>query len=297
MTQSGIAAGVTIDKARRIVVEAFRGNGLDSPETDARVLLGHALGLDRSALTASSDRPLSAPEAAAVAAVAARRLSHEPVAHIVGHREFWSLDLRVTPDTLVPRPETETIVEAALEAIDCTGPRTRPLRIVDLGTGTGALLLALLSELPQAFGIATDLSPKALAVARDNATRHGLDRRAGFVLGDFGTALAGPFDLVVSNPPYISSEEILDLAPEVKDHDPLLALDGGPDGLDAYRALARDAGRLLAPSGALVVELGAGQAADVAALLAGAGLYVETPARPDLAGIPRAITARLSVHR
>jgi release factor glutamine methyltransferase len=294
---AGIAIGITVDKARRVLVEAFRNSDLDSPETDARVLLGHALGLDRSALTASPDRPLSAPEAAAVMALAARRLSREPVAHIVGAREFWSLDLRVTPDTLVPRPETETVVEAALAALDRTGPRTRPWLIADLGTGTGALLLALLQELPQAFGIATDLNPGALAVARDNATRHRLERRAAFVLCDFGTALAGPFGLVVSNPPYISSEEVPRLAPEVKDHDPLLALDGGTDGLDAYRAIARDAGRLLAPTGMLVVELGAGQAPDVAGLFTAAGLYVETPARPDLAGIPRAMTARLPMHR
>jgi release factor glutamine methyltransferase len=294
---TGIVAGIAVDKARRILVETFRNGDLDSPETDARILLGYALNLDRSALTASSDRSLDASEAAAITAIAARRLSHEPVAHIIGRREFWSLDLRVTPDTLVPRPETETIVEAALDAIDRAGPRTRALLIADLGTGTGALLLALLQELPQAFGIATDISPKALAVARDNAARHGLDRRAGFVRCDFGTALAGPFDLVVSNPPYISREEIPGLALEVKDHDPLLALDGGPDGLEAYRAIAHDAGRLLAPTGALVVELGAGQAADVAGLFTGAGLYVETPVRPDLAGIPRALTAHLSMHR
>jgi release factor glutamine methyltransferase len=293
MSRPGIVAGITIDQARRIMIDTFRRNDIDSPETDARVLLGHALGLDRSALTASSDRALSPTEAAAVAAIGARRLARAPVAHLVGHREFWSLDLRVTPDTLVPRPETETIIEAALDAVDRSGPRTRPLLIADLGTGTGALLLALLQELPHAFGIATDLSPKALAVARDNATRHRLERRAAFVQGDFGTALAGPFDLVVSNPPYISSDEIPVLAPEVKDHDPLLALDGGPDGLDAYRAIARDAGRLLAPDGTLVVELGAGQAAAVVGLLAGAGLSTETPVRPDLAGIPRAMTARL----
>lgn len=297
MSLSGIVAGIPVDKARRILIEAFRDGDMESPETDARVLLGHVLGLSWSALTASSDRPLGALEAAAVMTVARRRLSHEPVAHIVGRREFWSLDLRVTPDTLAPRPDTETVVEAALDAIDRAGPRTHPWRIADLGTGTGALLLALLRELPQAFGMATDLSPGALAVARDNAARHELDSRAGFVACDFGAALPGGWDLVISNPPYISSNDIPALAAEVRDYDPRLALDGGPDGLEAYRAIARDAGRLLAPSGALVVELGAGQAADVAALFTAAGLYVETPARPDLAGVPRALMARSPLHR
>ena len=186
-------------------------------------------------------------ELEAIAAVAARRLAREPVARIIGRKEFWGLSLGLNMQTLVPRPETETVVEAALAALDCGGVRTRPLRILDLGTGSGALMLALLSELPATFGIGTDISSEALCCARDNATALGLARRASFVACDYGAALAGPFDLIVSNPPYIAHGDIATLAPEVSAFDPPRALDGGIDGLDGYRAIAADARRLLAP--------------------------------------------------
>jgi release factor glutamine methyltransferase len=189
----------------------------------------------------------------------------------------------------VPRPETETVVEAALTAVDALGARTRPLRIADLGTGSGALILALLSELPNAFGVGTDASAAALLVARDNARRLGLTR-ASFVAGDMAAALRGPFDVIVSNPPYIASGDIATLAAEVRDFDPRLALDGGRDGLDLYRAIAAAAPALLAPGGALVVELGIGQMEPVAALFAAAGL-APAPPRPDLNGVPRALVA------
>ena len=253
-----IAPGLTVAEARRALADAFRDAGLDSPELDARILLGHALGLSHTALATDPGRILDKRETEALAALAARRMQHDPVARILGTKEFWGLPLAVTDATLVPRPETETIVEAALAAIDDGGPRTRTLRVADLGTGTGALLLALLSELPHAFGIGTDTSVAALSAARSNAERLGLARRAGFVACDFGTALAGPFDLVVVNPPYIASAEIAALPPEVR-RDPRLALDGGADGLDCYRAVTGDARRLLSPTGQLVVELGFGQ--------------------------------------
>src|SRR5208283_4516596 len=192
--------------------------------------------------------------------------------------------------TLVPRPETETVVEAALAAIDSHGPRAGVGQIADLGTGSGALLLALLTELPTATGIGTDTSLSALAVARDNARRLGLFR-AQFVACDMAAALGGPFDLIVSNPPYVASGAIAALAPEVRDFDPRQALDGGPDGLDFYRAIAATVPALLGPGGALVVELGAGQAEAVAALFSAAGL-VSSPSRPDLGGVPRALLAR-----
>jgi release factor glutamine methyltransferase len=204
-------------------------------------------------------------------------------------KEFWGLPLRITTATLVPRPETETVVEAALAAIDAAGPRARALRIADLGTGSGALLLALLSELPYAIGVGTDVSLAALAIAHDNAERFGLLPRAQFVVCDFGAALAGGFDLVVVNPPYIASGDIAALPPEVR-HDPRLALDGGTDGLACYRAIATDARRLIAPAGHLVVELGIGQEAAVGALLRSEGL-IALPARCDLSGMPRALTA------
>lgn len=267
----------------------FRGCGIDSPELDARILVGWALGLDRAALAAAEGRRLRRGDEAAIAALARRRLAHEPVARIVGFKEFWSLPLFIDSSTLVPRPETETVVEVALAAIDAAGPRTRPLRIADLGTGSGAILLALLSELPNATGVGTDASVAALSVARENARRLELSR-ARFLACDIAAALRGPFDIVVSNPPYIASSEIAALAPDVRDFDPRTALDGGPDGLAFYRSIAAAAPVLLAPGGALVVELGAGQSTAVAQLFAAGGL-VPLPPRPDLNGVPRALVA------
>ncbi len=280
----------TIAEARRALAAKFRAGGLDTPDLDARILVGHALGLDHGALAAAATRRLGADEENAIAALASRRLTGEPVARILGFKEFWSLPLRVDAATLVPRPETETVVEAALAALDTGGPRARKLRIADLGTGSGALILALLSELPNAFGVGTDSSTKALVVARDNARRLA-QRRARFVACDMAAALRGPFDAIVSNPPYIASGDIATLAPDVRDFDPHLALDGGPDGLYFYRAIAAAAPALLVPGGVLVVELGVGQAELVGHLFAAAGL-APSPPRPDLNGTPRALVAR-----
>jgi release factor glutamine methyltransferase len=292
----------TIEAARRALAEEFAAAGLDTPQLDARILVGHALGLDATVLLASGQRILSAAEETAIAALAARRLAREPVARIVGTKEFWSLDLQLDDSTLVPRPETETVVEAALAAVDQHGPRTRPLRIADLGTGSGAILLALLGELENAHGVGSDINPRALAAARDNARRlsdnrtqdgtHGrtFGARAVFVACNLAAALRGPFDLIVANPPYIPSGDIGGLAPEVRLFDPRLALDGGADGLDFYRSIAVRAPALLAPGGAIVVEIGAGQVELVAAILAAADLVVAAP-RPDLNGVPRALVA------
>jgi release factor glutamine methyltransferase len=292
-------AARSVEAVRRLWAERFAGAGLDSPQLDARLLVGHALGLDHAALLAAGTRVLGAEEKSAIAALGDRRLAHEPVARIIGTKEFWSLNLRIDDSTLVPRPETETVVEAALTAIGLRGSRIselgtgelrmRELRIADLGTGSGAILLALLSELKDAFGVGSDINPRALVVARDNARRLGL-HRAAFVACDLAAALAGPFDLIVSNPPYIASGDIATLAPEVRLFDPRLALDGGTDGLSAYRAIAATALPLLAPEGSLVVELGAGQAEPVAAIFAAAGL-VPSPPRPDLNGVPRVLVA------
>ena len=280
----------TIAAVRREWARKFRARGIDSAELDARILVGGALGLDRAALAAADGRRLGRDEEAVIAALAERRLAHEPVARIVGWKEFWSLALRVDASTLVPRPETETVVEAALTAIDAAGPRTRPLRIADLGTGSGAILLALLSELANASGVGTDVSVAALFVARENARRLRLDR-AQFLACDMAAALRGPFDIIVSNPPYIASHEIAALAPDVRNFDPRRALDGGSDGLKFYRSIAAAAPALLAPGGTLIVELGTGQSQAVDALFAAGGL-VPLPARPDLSGIPRALVAK-----
>lgn len=281
---------LTVAGARREWTARLRAGGIESPELDARLIVGHALALDHAVLAAAGDRVLSAEEESAIAALARRRLAHEPVARILGTKEFWSLAFRIDDSTLVPRPETETIVAATLAAIDARGPRTRPLRIADLGTGSGAILLALTSELPNSFGVGTDISPRALTLARDNARQLGPSRTA-FVVCDMAAALGGPFDVIVANPPYVASADIATLAPEVRLYDPLAALDGGPDGLDCYRAIARAAPALLAPDGVLAVELGAGLAEPVAVLFAAAGLAASPP-QPDLNGVPRAIVAR-----
>jgi release factor glutamine methyltransferase len=288
----GLKAGVSVSDAQRMMVQTFRLAGIDLPEADARLLLGAALHLTRPQLLSQSDRILEAREASAAAALAARRMKREPVSRILGEKEFWSLRLRITPDVLDPRPETETLVEAALDEIDRFGSRPEKLQILDIGTGSGALLLALLSELPQAFGVATDISRAAIAVARENAERHKLAARCICTVGSLTDAISGKFDLIVSNPPYIARAAISTLEPEVRDFDPKLALDGGADGLDAYRSMATAAPGLLRPGGRLIVELGMGQEDAVKTFLKASGLAV-TASRPDLAGIPRALIARL----
>ena len=277
----------TVDEARRALAASFRDAGLDSPDLDARLLVGHALSLDHTGLIAAARRALSEPETMTIDACKTRRLAGEPVARIVGTREFWGMPFVLTPAVLVPRPETETLVELALELI---GDRQRALHIADIGTGSGAILLALLCELKNATGIGIDIDANALETARGNARNLGIENRAQFLIGNYGAALKGPFDLVVSNPPYIATGTIAALAPEVRNHDPRAALDGGADGLAAYRAIADDAPRLIG-KGHLAVEIGAGQADQVAAIFASRGLAL-TVTRNDLAGIPRAIAAR-----
>lgn len=289
----GLKDGASVAEAVRLMAQTFRLAGIDSPEADARALIGQALRLERVQLVAQSDRVLEAREVAALSTLAARRLKREPVSRIRGRKEFWSLSLRIGPDVLDPRPETETIVEHALASIVSTGRRLGKLRILDIGTGSGALLLALLSELPHATGIGTDISPAALEIARANAESNGLAARCAFVACHIADGVEGPFDLVVSNPPYIPHDDIAALEPEVRYYDPLVALDGGIDGLDAYRAIAGEAHRLLAPAGHLVVELGAGQEPDVRALFTKTGLFVDA-ARADLAGLARALGAAIA---
>lgn len=281
----------TVEATRRHLATRFEAAGIESPDLDARLLVGHALELDLTGLITAAARTLTADESACIEALAVRRLADEPVARILGHKEFWGLSLALSPDTLVPRPDTETVVELALEMLR-KGPANKPPRIADLGTGTGAILLALLSELPGATGIGTDISEGALATATDNAMRLGLAARANFIRCDYASELTGPFDLIVSNPPYVMTADIAGLACEVRDHDPHPALDGGPDGLAAYRVLVPQAARLLAPGAVLVVEAGQGQAGDIQALMTAAGLAPQGPPRADLAGVIRAVGAR-----
>lgn len=280
--------GASVAQARRTLAEQFRAAGFGSPELDTRILIGHALGLDHSALAALADRQISDRCATQIEGFAARRLSGEPVARIIGQKEFWSLPLAVTPAVLVPRPETETVVELALTLLDRDGPRTRALRIADIGTGSGAILLALLSELPNAQGTGSDIDEDALAVARANASKLSLADRATFLASDYAAALEGPFDLIVSNPPYVASGDIAMLAREVREHDPRHALDGGADGLGAYRSIASDAPRLMKLGGCVVVEIGAGQARAVTEVFSAVGLAIAAT-RHDLSGISRAV--------
>jgi release factor glutamine methyltransferase len=281
--------GPSIESARRTLAAQLKSAGDDEAELDARILLGAALNLDLTGIIAQASRKLTPAEAALLAQYARRRIAGEPVARILGQKEFWGLPLQLSPATLVPRPDTETVVELALQLLRAGGELDRSLRIADLGTGSGAILLALLSELPAAKGFGTDISEEALQTAAANAARAGLSDRATFIACDYASGLAGLFDLIVSNPPYIRSSDIAGLAAEVANHDPLAALDGGADGLDAYRTLIPQAARLLAPGAVLVVEAGQGQSGLIEALMTAAGLTAATAPKADLAGIPRAV--------
>jgi release factor glutamine methyltransferase len=285
-------AGQTVETARRTLTARFKSNAIDSAALDARMLVGAALGLDLTGVIAAASRLVTAAEAERLEEFARRRLKGEPVARIFGLKEFWGLPLQLSAATLVPRPDTETVVELALEMLRAGRHPDHRLRIADIGTGSGAILLALLSELPDACGLGTDISAAALRTASSNAARLGFATRAAFVACDYAAALSGAFDLIVSNPPYIRSAEITDLATEVRDHDPHRALDGGTDGLGAYRALIPEAARLLAHRGALVVEAGHGQSGEIEGLMTAAGLTLERPAKADLAGIRRAVAGR-----
>lgn len=282
----------SVEGARRSLTARFKAGRVDSPELDARILVGAVLGLDLTGVIAAAERLLTSDESARLEDFARRRLVGEPVARLLGAREFWGLPLQLSAATLVPRPDTETAVELALEMLRAVPHSGRAQRIADLGTGSGAILLALLSELPDACGIGTDISEAALRAARTNAICLGLDRRAAFVVCSYAAALSGTFDLIVSNPPYIRSAEIAGLGSEVRDHDPRVALDGGTDGLDAYRALIPQSAALLAQHGVLVVEVGHDQSADIAGLMTAAGLTLDRPPKADLAGIQRAVAGR-----
>jgi release factor glutamine methyltransferase len=257
--------------------------GIDSARLEARLLLAHALGVDRSMFL--DRRRIIDP--AGFETLLARRLAHEPLAFITGMQGFWTLDLAVSPHTLIPRADSETLILAAKEHC-CTPPRT----ILDLGTGTGALLLSVLVEFPAAFGVGVDLSPGAAALAARNARTNGLENRSAILCAAWDAALASQFDLVLSNPPYIATDDITRLMPEVAYFEPASALDGGVDGLDGYRALMNLLPRVLAPEGIAILELGAGQAEAVTELATPMGLS-SVALKADLGGIPRALVLRM----
>jgi release factor glutamine methyltransferase len=267
----------------RQAAERLAAAGVVDAPRDARLLLQEASGISVALQVAFPEREVEEPALARFLALVERRRERRPMAQLLGRREFWSLSFRVTADTLDPRPDSETLVQAVLERI---ADRRAALRLLDLGTGTGCLLLALLHELPNATGLGVDLSPAALEVAAENARGLGLAGRATLRQGDWGDGLDGPFDLIASNPPYIESAAIPGLQPEVARFEPRLALDGGGDGLDAYRRLLPAAARLLSPGGLAAFEMGDGQADSVIALGRAAALrQIATVA--DLGGVRR----------
>ncbi|MDZ4736510.1 MAG: peptide chain release factor N(5)-glutamine methyltransferase [Rhodospirillaceae bacterium] len=277
---------VLIDAAERRLAAA----GINNARREARLLAALALDCVADSLSARSERAIDAAQAVRFETLVDRRQAREPLSRIRGSREFWSLDFALNAATLDPRPDSETLVEIALGL----GPADAPLRVLDLGTGSGCLLIAFLSERPHAQGIGIDLDPAAVQLAARNAERNGIGARARFGVGDWHrpeTLPSGPFDIVLANPPYIPSGAIGGLEPEVAAHEPRRALDGGTDGLDEYRSLAVLLGGLLAPDGHAIIELGQGQAGSVAAILAEAGLEIG-PIRADLGGVERCLVAR-----
>jgi release factor glutamine methyltransferase len=279
-----LSAGAAIDEAAKRLAAA----GINEARREARLLLAEATGWEAASIVAHPERELDEHQASRLAELLRRRATREPLSRILGWREFWSLRFALGPDTLDPRPDSETLIEAALALAD----RGRALSVLDLGTGSGCLLLAFLSEVPNARGLGIDVNQGAITIAEANARALGLAGRARFRLGDWGTDLTERFDLILCNPPYIPAGHIAGLAPEVALFDPLLALAGGPDGLDAYRRLSDELPRLLLPGGTAIVEIGAGQAPGAGAILAAGGL-VPQGSRTDLAGTVRCLILQL----
>ena len=288
-----MAANASYDALLRDTSVALTAAGIDNVRFEARLLLSRAAGLTIEQLISRGPDPAPAPVAAALRELTARRVRREPMAYILGEREFWGLPFQVSPAVLIPRPDSETVIETVLALLPDRG---RKLRILDLGLGSGCLLLTLLREYPASTGVGIDASEAALTVARANAEALGVAPRAHLLAADWRqdgwmAALEGPFDLLVSNPPYVESAAVEGLMPEVSAHEPRLALDGGADGLAAYRIIAAAAPRLVATGGWAVVEGGEGQAADIAALFAAAG-FSPRPPRRDLGGVERVVPAQ-----
>ncbi len=277
----------SVEAAIRWAQMALGSAGIDGARAEARLLLRHATGLSAERQVAAPDRCLDDQQASSLTEAVKRRTRGEPMAQILGRREFWSLDFIVTPDTLDPRPDSETVIAAALARLDS---RDRPYQILDLGTGTGCLLLALLSELPAATGVGVDIAPETVRIARLNAAQLGFADRARFIVGDWTAALSGQFDVVLCNPPYVRTVDIDGLSREVALYEPRRALDGGDDGLAAYRALIPGLRHRLSETGLTVLEVGAGQADAVSGLLEKAG-FAELLRTADLGGIERCVSA------
>ena len=283
-----LSASTTRAEALRRLVEIFRRFEFEEPAREARLTLCAACRLSPAAVIAAPAEPLG-PASSRLGEFTLRRAAGEPLSKIVGEREFWGLRLSVSRQVLDPRPESETIIEAAVALF--ADARGEPMRILDLGIGSGALLCALLSEFPVAHGLGVDRSEDAVKIARTNLEACGFAGRADVRVGHWIDGVAGPFDLIVSNPPYIPSSSIAELPREVRDFDPRLALDGGADGLEAFRAIIPASAPLISPNGRLLVEVGAGQARSVLAIAAEAG-FLDGATWRDLAGAERVVAAR-----
>lgn len=288
-----MVAGPTYDALLRDTAVALTAAGIDNVRFEARLLLGRAAGLSVEQLVAHGGDPAPAGVVAAMRELTGRRVRREPMAYILGEREFWGLPFKVSPAVLVPRPDSETLIETVLDLLP---ERERPLRILDLGVGSGCLLLTLLREYPRATGVGVDASSEALAIAGENAETLGVAPRVRLAVDDWRRAgwasrLEGPFDLLVSNPPYIETSTITALMPEVANHEPRLALDGGPDGLEAYRIIAAAAPGLIVPGGWALVEGGEGQAIDIYRIFSAAGMSPRPP-RKDLGGVERVVASQ-----
>ena len=283
----------TIGDAQRQLTAQFRAAGLDTPALDARLLVTAALGLDAADGLRRPELAVPPEVIARIETFTRRRLAREPVSRILGTRHFHGLPFEIGPATLDPRPDTETLVDAALELVRAGAvPGGEAPCILDLGTGSGAIMIALLAALPAARGLATDIDPAALAIAGRNAVRHGIGDRLQLAAAHWLDGLMGPFDLIVSNPPYIPGRDIAGLDPEVANYDPRRALDGGPDGLDAYRRILAGAPVALSPGGWLMLEIGRDQKDDVAKIAAECENFISHSPLPqwsDLAGITRCV--------
>ncbi|MDE1900189.1 MAG: peptide chain release factor N(5)-glutamine methyltransferase [Alphaproteobacteria bacterium] len=296
----------------RAAIDRLNIAGVDNPQLDARLLFCHALGLDRAGLLSQSRREPTIPEIKKIETLLQRREKRESVARIIGQREFWGLPFGMNEATLEPRPDSETLVEAVLSSFrrkpessgsfsldpglrrnDAISCESFAPRILDLGTGTGCLLLALLHEWPHATGVGIDIAPRAVAQASQNAAGLGLDTRAAFRTGNWFDGITGKFDIIISNPPYIPAADIETLMPEVRDHDPRAALDGGADGLEPYRFLIPQLPAFLNANGFVIFEVGIDQAQDVAALLR-AHAFADVAIHKDLGGIDRCVSAYIS---
>jgi release factor glutamine methyltransferase len=281
---------VTLGSILAEAVAALSAAGLDEPRRRARRLVAASLDVSPSELLGHPERTLERSAVERLRGSLARTVVGEPLSRVLGCREFWGLRFALSADTFDPRPESETLVEAVLRRIP---DRRAPVRVLDLGTGTGCLLLALLSEFPTAFGLGVDIATGAVMTARENAAALGVLDRTRFVVGDWSSALLGRFTVIVANPPYIASDALAGLPPEVRHYDPGRAVDGGEDGLAAYRKIAEDLPALLASGGIFVAEIGAGQTLAAAAIFKAGGLLIDGIER-DLAGIERCIVARLN---